>query len=58
MKEFLKFFKEIFMMKHDENFKVGLSQFKTVTPVEKATKKMSTPIKSEVKLSDLMRRTY
>lgn len=58
MKEFLKFFKEIFMMKQDENFKVGLSQFKTVTPVEKAAKKMSTPIKSEVKLSDLMRRTY
>ena len=46
------------MMKEDNNMKVGLSQFKTMTPIEKAAQKVSTPVKSEVKLSDLMRRTY
>ncbi|MBR5554537.1 hypothetical protein IKU74_00835 [bacterium] len=58
MKELIKLFKAIFMMKEDNNMKVGLSQFKTMTPIEKAAQKSSTPIKSEVKLSDLMRRTY
>lgn len=58
MKELIKLFKAIFMMKEDNNMKVGLSQFKTMTPIEKAAKKVSTPVKSEVKLSDLMRRTY
>ena len=58
MKEMIKFFKEIFMLKQEDNMKLGLSQFKTVTPVEKATKKTVTPVKSEVKLSDLMRRSY
>ncbi len=59
MKEMIKFFKEIFMFKHDENFKVGLAQLKEpVTPVEKAVKKPVIPQKSEVKLSDLMRRSY
>lgn len=58
MKELIKLFKAIFMMKEDNNMKVGLSQFKTMTPIEKAAQKASTPVKSEVKLSDLMRRTY
>lgn len=58
MKELIKLFKAIFMMKEDNNMKVGLSQFKTMTPIEKAAQKSSTPVKSEVKLSDLMRRTY
>ena len=58
MKELIKLFKAIFMMKEDNNMKVGLSQFKTMTPIEKAAQNSSTPIKSEVKLSDLMRRTY
>ena len=58
MKELIKLFKAIFMMKEDNNMKVGLSQFKTMTPIEKAAQKVSTPVKSEVKLSDLMRRTY
>lgn len=58
MKEMIKFFKEIFMMKQEDNMKIGLSQFKTLTPVEKAAKKPSIPAKTEVKLSDLMRRSY
>jgi len=58
MKEMIKFLKEIFMLKQEGDMKIGLSQFKTVTPVEKAAKKVSTPVKTEVKLSDLMRRSY
>lgn len=58
MKEIITFFKEIFMLKPEENIKVGLSQFKTVTPIEKAASKNVVPPKAEVKLSDLMRRSY
>ncbi len=58
MKEMINFFKEIFMLKSEDNFKVGLTQFKTETPVEKSVKKVSIPQKTEVKLSDLMRRSY
>lgn len=52
----IKFFKDMLMMKDDEK-KIGLSQFKTLEPVDKP--KIS-PVKpaSEVKLSDLMRRSY
>ncbi len=54
MNEIKSFFKEIFMMKTEDNIKVGLSQFKTVMPVEKkAAPQKAAP--SEVKLSDLMR---
>jgi len=58
MKEIIKFFSEIFMLKPKCDMKIGLSQFKVETPIEKASKKVSTPVKSEVKLSDLMRRSY
>jgi len=59
MKEIITFFKEILMLKPEDNIKVGLSQFKTVTPVEKAAVlKKPAPVKAEVKLSDLMRRSY
>lgn len=52
----IKFFKDILMMKDDEK-KIGLSQFKTLEPVDKPK---IAPVKpaSEVKLSDLMRRSY
>lgn len=52
----MKFFKEMLMMKEDEK-KIGLSQFKTLAPVEKPKVKPVKPA-SEVKLSDLMRRSY
>lgn len=56
MNEFVSFFKEIFMIS-DENSKVkiGLSQFKAAEELsEKASKKVE---KTEIKLSDLMRRS-
>ncbi len=58
MNDIIKFLKEIFMLKSEDSIKVGLTQFKTVTPIEKAVKKQAAPQKSEVKLSDLMRRSY
>lgn len=58
MNDIIKFLKEIFMLKSEDSIKVGLTQFKTVTPIEKAVKKQTAPQKSEVKLSDLMRRSY
>lgn len=56
MQEIVNFLKEMFMMKKDEK-KIGLSQFKTKEPVEKPSIK---PVKAanEIKLSDLMRRSY
>lgn len=58
MQEIITFFKEIFMLKSEDNIKVGLTQFKPLpTPVEKAAKPIVPP-KTEVKLSDLMRRSY
>lgn len=58
MNDVIKFLKEIFMLKPEDSIKVGLTQFKTVTPIEKAVKKQVQPAKAEVKLSDLMRRSY
>ncbi len=58
MNEVINFLKEIFMLKSEDNIKVGLTQFKSTTPVEKSVKKHSAPQKTEVKLSDLMRRSY
>ena len=57
MQDLVKFLKEIFMFKGDDCKKIGLSQFKTTTPVEKKQVKTIKPA-SEVKLSDLMRRSY
>lgn len=59
MQEVIKFLKEIFMLKSEDDKKIGLAQFKTtVTPVEKAAKKPAVKAVAEVKLSDLMRRSY
>ncbi len=58
MNEVINFLKEIFMLKSEDNIKVGLTQFKAQTPVEKAVKKQIVKQKTEVKLSDLMRRSY
>jgi hypothetical protein len=52
MNEIKSFFQDIFMMKPQDNIKVGLSQFKPVMPVENPTAPKSS---SEIKLSDLMR---
>ena len=46
------------MLKSEDNIKVGVTQFKAQTPVEKAVKKQIVKQKTEVKLSDLMRRSY
>ncbi len=56
MQEVIKFLKEIFLMKQEDK-KIGLCQFKAKEPVEKPVKKVIKPA-SEVKLSDLMRRSY
>jgi len=58
MKEMIKFLKEIFMLKKEDSIKIGLTQFKTVDSVEVAAKKGIPAPKTEVKLSDLMRRSY
>ena len=56
MQEIVKFLKEMFMINSDEK-KIGLSQFTSLKPVEKPKVK---PVKAagEIKLSDLMRRSY
>ncbi len=58
MNDIIKFFKELFMLKKEDSIKVGLAQFKSVTPIEKAKSKKVAEAKKEVKLSDLMRRSY
>lgn len=58
MQEIITFLKEIFMIKSEDKIKVGLTQFKTVTPVEKKVQKPAIKQPTEVKLSDLMRRSY
>lgn len=58
MQEVIKFFKEIFMLKKEDNIKIGLTQFKAVDNTERSSKKAFIPQKTEVKLSDLMRRSY
>lgn len=55
MNEFLTFFQEIFMMKKEDNIKVGLSPFRKEQPVAPIRKDASIRQK-DVKLSDLMRR--
>lgn len=56
MKEFIDFIKDILMIKKEEKMFVGLSQFKySKAPV----REQKAPVKkSEVKISDLMRRSY
>lgn len=54
MNEFFGFIQDIFMMKKDDNIRVGLTQFKkpTVQPIRKEVSIRN----KDVKLSDLMRR--
>lgn len=54
MNNMFSFFQEIFMLKKDDNIKVGLTQFKE-TKIEPLHKDVSIT-KKDVKLSDLMRR--
>jgi len=57
MQEIISFFQEIFLGKNADKMKIGLTQFKAETPVEKP-KKVAVKSTNEVKLSDLMRRSY
>lgn len=54
MNDFINFLKDVFMLKKEDNIKVGLTQFKR-EPVKNAPKEVSIKTK-DVKLSDLMRR--
>ena len=55
MKEFILFIQDIFMMNHNSDKRIGLSQFKceVTNPVKEAEVSLKT---KNVKLSDLMRR--
>ena len=55
MKEIVEFLKDIFMMKESRDRRIGLSQFKAVSNVEKVQANVFKP--KEVKLSDLMRKS-
>lgn len=56
MNSVMAFFKDIFSYS-DDNIKIGLSQFKEVEP-KKAPEAKSLSRSHEVKLSDLMRKSY
>ena len=56
IQEIVNFLKEMFMIKSEEK-KTGLSQFKSLEPVEKPKVK-AVKAAGEIKLSDLMRRSY
>lgn len=58
MQDLIKFLKDIFMFKNDDCKKIGLCQFKPIQPVEKKAAKKTIKPANEVKLSDLMRRSY
>ena len=55
MKEIVSFLKDIFMLNKEDNFKVGLSQFKTTSTVVEKPVKKEVKANAPVKLSDLMR---
>ncbi len=57
MQEIISFFQEIFLGKNSDRMKIGLAQFKSEVAVEKP-KKVAAKSTNEVKLSDLMRRSY
>lgn len=58
MKEIIDFFKDIFMISNNDSKSIGLSQFKTESPVEKPVKKENFFMQSKsVKISDLMRKS-
>ncbi len=56
MKEFIDFLKDILMIKKEDKVFIGLSQFKySKAPVRDEKPQLK---KSEIKISDLMRRSY
>ena len=55
MQELIEFLQGIFLGKNSD--KIGLTQFKTETVIEKP-KKAAAKSAGEIKLSDLMRRSY
>ena len=57
MKEIINFLKDIFLMQEDNSNRIGLSQFKVETPVEKQPVPRNIFATKEVKISDLMRRS-
>ncbi len=57
MNTFLAFLKDIFTLNDDDNMKIGLSQFKKPTP-KKVAKPKVTQRPEDIKLSDLMKRSY
>ncbi len=52
MREILDFFKDIFIIKEETTFNIGLSQLK---PKKEIIKTVKPPKKQETRLSDLMR---
>ncbi len=57
MNSVMAFFKDIFSYS-DDNVKIGLSQFKNPEPIKKTVETKIATRPSEVKLSDLMRKSY
>ena len=57
MQELIEFLQGIFLCKNRDKRKIGLTQFKTETVIEKP-KKAAAKSAGEIKLSDLMRRSY
>ena len=57
MNEIIAFFQEVFLGKNMDKMKVGLTQFRAETPVEKPKKAVAKST-NDIKISDLMRRSY
>ncbi len=57
MQEIIEFLQGIFLGKNSDKMKIGLTQFKAEAVAEKP-KKAAVKASSEIKLSDLMRRSY
>ena len=57
MQEIIEFLQGIFLGKNSDKMKIGLTQFKAETVVEKP-KKAAVKSSGEIKLSDLMRGSY
>lgn len=55
MNEIIDLMKELFMLKNNDKFVVGLSAFNKVQ--QKPKPKMKKQVKKEVRISDLMRKT-
>ena len=49
---------EIFMLKEDSSCKIGLSELKGNDPFPEQKTKRKEPVSKELKISELMRRSY